>query len=118
MKNLTLFFIAFFFTSNLIAQDTIAGIWLTGQENTKIETYQKEGLWYGKIISSDNPKAKIGVDILRGFKQVKGEWKGKLYAIKRGKEIDAVIKPATDNLEINVTAGFFTKTLEWKRNNQ
>jgi len=33
------------------------GIWFSGEENTKIKTYQKEGAWFGKIVSSDNPKA-------------------------------------------------------------
>ena len=80
-----------------------------------IETYQKEGSWFGKVIASDNPKAKIGTDILRGFTQKNGEWKGKIFAAKRGKIMDAVIQPAKDLLNITVSAGFISKTLEWKR---
>ena len=116
MKILTsiLLFIIFFI-SLLSAQDFPKGIWLTGEENTKIETYQKEGAWYGKIVSSDNPKAKIGKDILREFKEKDGQWEGKLFAAKRGKILDAVIAPSKEILNITVSAGFFTKTLEWKR---
>ena len=105
-------------TFGLSAQDFPKGIWLTGEENTKIETYEKEGAWYGKIVSSDNPKAKIGKDILRAFKQEDGKWKGKLFATKRDKILDAVIEPTEDDLNITVAAGFFTKTLVWKKNEE
>jgi len=115
MKILSSILFTIFFVSSLVAQDFPKGIWLTGEENTKIETYQKEGDWYGKIVSSDNPKAKIGNDILRGFIKEDGLWKGKLFAAKRGKILDAVIEPTKDVLNITVSAGFFTKTLEWKR---
>lgn len=115
MKKLQCLIVIVGFVGSLAAQDFQKGIWLTGEENTKIETYQKEGAWYGKIHSSDNPKAKIGKDILQGFKQEDGQWKGKLFAAKRGKLLDAVIEPTKEALNITVSAGFFTKELEWKR---
>jgi len=77
--------------------------------------YQKEGAWYGKIVSSDNPKAKIGNDILRAFKKEVGKWSGQLFAAKRGKMLDAVIEPQKEALNITVSAGFFTKSLVWKK---
>ena len=115
MKTLIIIILSIFSISSLSAQDFPKGIWLTGEENTKIETYQKEGAWYGKIVSSDNPKAKIGKDILQGFKQVDGQWEGKLFAAKRGKTLDAVIEPSEEVLNITVSAGFFSKSLAWKR---
>ena len=115
MKRLNIILFALFMTLGLSAQDFPKGVWLTGEENTKIETYEKEGAWYGKIVSSDNPQAKIGNDILRGFRQADGKWKGKLFAAKRGKILDAVIEPTEDDLNITVVAGFFTKTLVWKK---
>ncbi len=115
MKKLSIILLTLFMVSALSAQDFPKDIWLTGEENTKIETYEKEGTWYGKIVSSDNPKAKIGNDILRGFQQEDGKWKGKLFAAKRGKILDAVIEPTEDDLNITVSAGFFTKTLVWKK---
>lgn len=118
MKKLSTFFIAFFLIASLSAQKTLEGTWQTGEDNTVVKTYQKDGAWYGKIISSDNPKAKMGTDILKGFKQENGAWEGKIFAIKRGKIMDAIIKPAKDVLEITVSAGFFSKTLEWKRENE
>ena len=100
------------------AQNALEGTWQTAKDNTLIETYQKDGAWYGKVISSDNPKAKIGNDILREFKQVDGQWKGKLFAAKRNREVDAIIEPNEDQLSIVVSAGFTTRTLVWKRANK
>ncbi|MCR9287142.1 MAG: DUF2147 domain-containing protein [Bacteroidetes bacterium] len=115
MKKLSILFIALFYIFALSAQDSLKGIWLTGEENTKIETYQKDGVWFGKIVSSDNPNAKIGTDILRDLKKDNGEWKGKIFAAKRGKIMDAIIEPTKNILKITVSAGFFSKNLEWKR---
>ena len=103
------------FITSISAQDFPKGIWLTGEENTKIETYQKEGAWFGKIVSSDNPKAKIGKDILQAFKLKDGQWQGKLFAAKRGKILDAIIEPTQQVLNIKVSAGFFSKELAWKK---
>lgn len=99
----------------LFSQRGLEGTWQTGEDNTVIETYQKDGMWYGKIISSDHPNAKIGKDILRDFQLKDGLWKGKLYAAKRDKILDTAIIPSTDNLDIEVFAGFFSKKLSWKR---
>jgi len=115
MKKVQCLLVALSFLTTLIAQDFPKGIWLTGEENTKIETYEKDGAWFGKIVSSDNPKAKIGKDILRDFKAEDGEWKGKLFAAKRGKILDAIIDPNKEELKITVSAGFFTKELAWKK---
>ena len=117
MKRLPIILFALFITLGLSAQDFPKGVWLTSEENTKIETYEKEGAWYGKIVSSDNPKAKIGKDILRGFKKENGQWNGKLFTAKRGKILDAVIEPQKEALNITVSAGFFTKSLVWKKKN-
>lgn len=99
----------------LSAQELTEAIWLTGEENTKIETYQKDGMWFGKIISSDNQKAKIGKDILQEFQLMDGMWKGKLYAAKKDKMLDAVIDPKKDELYIEVSAGIFKKQINWER---
>ena len=115
MNKLISIFIFSLITISILAQEMTTGIWLTGEDNTKIETYQKDGMWHGKIISSDNPKAKIGLDILTGFKKEGEEWVGKLYAAKRDKTLDAIISPQNEQLNITVSAGFFKKQLSWKR---
>lgn len=111
MNKIISFAIISLITISIAAQEMTTGIWSTGEENTKIETYQKDGLWYGKIISSNNPKVKIGKDILTEFKKEDEEWIGKLYAAKRNKTLDAIINPHKDKLNITVSAGFFKKKL-------
>jgi len=115
MKKITCLILALGYFIALSAQDFQKGTWLTNKGNTKVETYQKDGAWYGKVISSDNPKAKIGNDILRAFKQVDGAWKGKLFVARRNREADAVIEPTKDKLSITISAGFSSRTLVWKR---
>ncbi len=100
---------------NIFAQQSIEGKWQTGVDNTIVETYQKDGAWFGKIVSTDNSQAKIGTDILRGFKEEDNVWKGKLYAPKKDKLVDAVITPAKDKLFIKVSSGLFSKNLEWTK---
>ncbi len=115
MKNISCLVVALGFIVSLSAQDFQKGIWLTNKGNTKIETYQKEGAWYGKVIASENPKAQIGTNILRGFKKVDGQWKGQLFVARRGRLVDAVIEPTEDELSITISAGFSSRTLVWKR---
>jgi hypothetical protein len=105
------------FTLSLSAQDFQEGIWLTENGKAKIETYQNDGVWYGKVISSDNPKVKSGTDILKDIKQVDGEWKGKFFVAKRNRLVDAVFGPTKDKLKITIFRGSSSKTLVWKRHN-
>ena len=115
MKKITCLILALGFFVSLSAQDFQKGTWLTKKGNTKIETYQKDGAWYGKVISSNNPKAKIGNDVLRAFKQVDGAWKGKLFVARKNREVDAVIEPTKDKLSITISQGFSSRTLVWKK---
>lgn len=99
----------------LIAQEDIKGIWNIGEENTKVEIYEKEGAIWGKIISSDNKDLKTGIDILRDFTFKKDKWVGKMYAIRKKKEVNAEFVKNGDNLNIQIHVGFITKNLEWKK---
>jgi len=89
------------------------GTWLTGTDGSKIATYQKEGQWFGKLVASNNKNAPIGIDVLRNFTLVAGEWQGKVYSIKRDQLADATIEPSKNKLLIEVSIAFFSKTLEW-----
>ncbi|MGB1218006.1 MAG: DUF2147 domain-containing protein [Saprospiraceae bacterium] len=102
-------------TFSLFAQTEIAGIWSTGQDNTKVEFQQnKKGLISGKILSSDNPKAKVGKTLVKDVEYKDGEWTGKMYAPKKQKWYDATFERQQDKLEVAVSVGFFSKTMEWK----
>jgi len=103
------------FVVTLPAQSSLEGTWATGEDNSIIQTYEKDGAWYGKIISSDNPKAKIGTNILRGFKKEGDKWIGKLYAAKRDKIMKSEIRLIDSALNITVFAGFITRNLTWEK---
>ncbi len=96
-----------------IAQEPIEGVWNMCKDNTKIEIYPKDGVWFGEIISSDNHKAKVGTDILLNFKKKGDSWEGQIYAVKKDKLVNAVIEPVDNKLLVEVTAGIFTKNMEW-----
>jgi len=113
MKNFGLTIITLFSIITVFAQQPLAGVWQTGDDNTLIETYQKDGAWYGKIKSSDNPKATIGMDILKGFTEKNGVWNGQLYAVKKNETLKAAITPSANKLDIVVTSGILSKKLEW-----
>lgn len=100
---------------SLLAAEPLSGVWNTGEDNTRVETYQKEGAWFGKIISSDNSDAKVGSDVMLGFTETNGVWTGKMFAPKRDKTVDATIQPAADELTITVSLGIMSKTLTWTR---
>ena len=123
MKKLTLvfvslFFVPLFFVSWAHGQEMTANTWLTGEQNTRVQTYQKDGKWYGKLVSSDNPKAPIGKDVLMGFVKVEGAWQGKVFALKRNEVLNGVIEPHDHKLLIEVSVGFFSKVVQWNLDRQ
>ena len=67
----------------------LVGEWILGKQNTVVKIEQQEGVYLGKIISSDNPKVKIGKLMVKDVKEKKGKWKGKIYAPKRKEWYDA-----------------------------
>ena len=42
-------------------------------------------------------------------------WKGKLFAAKKGKWMDAVLKVKDNQLLITVEAGLMSKTIKWAK---
>lgn len=115
MKTLPILLCLMSFTISINAQQHLTGIWNTGKDNTKIEITEVDGVVQGKIFSSDNANAQIGKLLLKDVKSVDGEWKGKLFAVKRGKWMDAVLEEKSNQLLITVNAGLRNKTLKWLR---
>ena len=58
MTKVTLVFCILFSAITMNAQQSIAGIWNIGNDNTKIEITEANGVYEAKIISSDNAKPK------------------------------------------------------------
>ncbi|MEM7373795.1 MAG: hypothetical protein AAF587_34550 [Bacteroidota bacterium] len=103
------------FMTTLHAQQSVEGIWNTGNDNTKIEIAATNGVYEGTIVSSDNANAKIGKQLIKDVQSVDGEWKGKLYAAKRDKWMNAVLTTKNNQLILTVGEGWQSKTLEWSR---
>jgi hypothetical protein len=114
MKNLVLLIVMFFTTISMNAQ-SLAGVWNTGEDYTKIEISEDNGVYNGKIHYSDNAKAKIGNLILKDVKFSNGKGEGKIYAAKKGKWYDAILEENGNKLNITIKVGFMSKTLTWEK---
>ncbi len=115
MKNLIVLTVLSLLGFKLMAQQDIKGVYDIGEENTKVEIYDKEGSIWGKIVSSDNEKVKIGTDILRRFTYKDNKWVGTMYAIRKKKEMDAELVNEDEILNVIIHVGFITKNLYWKK---
>lgn len=102
-------------SSDIAAQGELNGKWQTGEDNSVVEVTETNGVAVGKLVSSDNPKAVLGTEILRNVTQSGGQWKGKIWAAKRKKLMDATITPSADILQIKVSAGVVSKNVTWNR---
>lgn len=102
-------------TSYAQSEYNLAGEYIIGEQNTIVKIVEQDNVYSGKVIASESPKAKIGNLMVKELKQTKGKWKGKVYAPRRKKWIDAEFTPKENSLEIKVKVGFMSKTMEWKR---
>ncbi len=102
-------------TISMQAQTSLVGIWNMGTDNTKIEITEDNGVYEGKIVSSDNANAKIGNQILKDIKSESGKWKGKMYSPKKSKWYNAVLEEKESELLITVKAGMMSKTIAWQK---
>jgi uncharacterized protein (DUF2147 family) len=118
MKNFrSIFFVSMLslFSITAFSQTDISGKWNTGDQNTLVEIVQQNGVYIGKIISSDNPKVKQGKVILRNVKAKKAGWAGEIYAPRRSEWYDAEISTSGNKLKLKMSVGFISKTVEWTK---
>jgi len=115
MKNTVMVLFLCFLGSSLLAQNNLLGQWDTGKENSLIEIYKCDEGYFGKVISSANSEAKVGMQIIKDLRYTDGKWLAQLYAVKRGEWYDAEFEVQDDNLEVIVSVGFFSKTINWSR---
>lgn len=97
------------------APNDIEGAWNTGEENTVISIAKEGEVWLGRIASSDNTQAEINGIVLKKLHWNGDEWEGQIYAAKRKEWYDVEIVPKAEVLEVEVSVGIFSKSLEWKR---
>ncbi len=118
--------------------DRIIGVWLTSDKAAKIEIYQRESLFYGKMIwltpdvdekgkpltDTENPdpakrnRKLEGLEIISGLAYADGKWKGTIYDPESGKTYKSQIKLVNENtLELTGYVGLpmFGITETWKR---
>ncbi len=118
MKNLRNIFLVLtisLFSINSFAQSDLSGEYIVGEKNTIVKIEQHNSIYSGKIISSDNPKAKIGNLMVKELKHTKSAWKGKIYSPKRMEWYDAEFILKENKLNVEISVGFFSKTVEWKK---
>lgn len=122
--------------SQIQAQDDIKGVWMTQEANSKIEIYEKEGQCFGKVVwlkepndRKGNPKTDqnnldktlrgreiLGSDMLTELKYIKGAWRGKIYAARKGRILDVAIRSeSADVLDLEVSMRGFSRTQQWTR---
>jgi len=114
MKKLAILMFVLFSSISINAQ-SIAGVWNTGDDNTKVEITEVDGVASGTILSSDNSEAKVGNQILKDLSLTKDGWKGKLYAAKKGEWYDATIVEKDNQLDITIQVGWMSKTINWTK---
>lgn len=129
MRTLVLFFSCLFFSASISAQlsaDRLVGIYLTDEKDAKVEIYQKNGKYYGKIcwlktlysadgkpcLDKNNPNKALrnrpimGLIFLSDFVYSNGEWiNGKMYAPKEGMNVNGRLKFLSNN-ELEVKASY------------
>jgi uncharacterized protein (DUF2147 family) len=104
--------IAIFQNSN---DHNIVGTWNTLEDNTKIEITEQKGVLFGRIKSSDNPKAQVGRMILKDLIKSGNSWTGKIFAVKKNEWYDVEINSKENNLNLKIQVGFVHKNLIWKK---
>jgi len=100
---------------SLTAQSNFSGLWNMGVDNTLVKIVQTDGAYCGEIVSSDNPKAKVGTKIIKELKLDKGEWKGQLYSVKRDKWAKVKMKTDEDLLLVTILIRPLKVKLEWEK---
>jgi hypothetical protein len=110
MKTFTLFLALFLTSISINAQQSVEGLWNSGQDNTQIEIISTTG----KIYSSDNDKATVGKLIIKELKKTENTYKGKLHLIRRNRWVDAVFVRNGNFLNVTISAGWQSKTLKWQ----
>ncbi|HBH22622.1 MAG TPA: DUF2147 domain-containing protein [Cytophagales bacterium] len=118
------------------APDDILGIWFNEEKDAKIEIYEKNGKFFGKIVwhstgddvdpyDSENPdpelrkRKKMGMVVLKDFEYDDGEYEeGTIYDPKNGKTYDCIMKLQDDgSLYVRGYIGFslLGRTTYWTR---
>lgn len=117
MKVLTTLFLLIFSIVYTSAQQSLEGLWKTGKEETIIEISFSSEQLMGKLKSSNNDKAELGKIILKDLRNEGSKWIGKIYAAKRKEWYNVEIISKEEVLELKISFGLLSKSLQWKKAN-
>ncbi|MCC5929405.1 MAG: DUF2147 domain-containing protein [Cyclobacteriaceae bacterium] len=114
--------------------ERILGKWYNEEKSAKIEIYKEEGKFHGKIVwlienedhlDENNPDKNLrerplmGLDLLKNFEYVNGEWKnGSIYDPRNGKTYNSYLKLEKNNvLQVRGYVGIslIGKTTYWEK---
>ncbi|MEL6557564.1 MAG: hypothetical protein AAFQ94_05225 [Bacteroidota bacterium] len=115
MMKITLLLAALFLFTPGQDQSEIVGLWNMTENDTQIEIVKVGDSYTGTVIKSKSEKA-IDKVILRDFTKDGEDWKGKFYAVKRDRLLDAKLKTTgDDSLELEITARGRLRKLKLER---
>ena len=117
MKVLTSLFLLMFSIVYTSVQQPLEGLWKTGKEETIIEVSFSGELLIGKIKSSNNKEVEIGKIILKDLRGEGNNWIGKIYAVKRKEWYNVEIISKEEVLDLKISFGLMSKSLQWKKAN-
>jgi uncharacterized protein (DUF2147 family) len=142
MKQLIIVLFTLFAGISLHAQsdaDRIEGVWLNNTQNAKIEIYESDAKYFGKIvwlakpykedgtphtdIKNPDPELRgreiMGMEVISDLEYDDGEWvDGTIYSAKKGQVVDCTAEVSEDNTELHVTVSkglFFSRTVVWTK---
>ena len=95
-------------------KDELVGNWISSSNDLIVQCYEKNNLYFAKIIWFDNQHPKInkfsenglpkdkwlGYIVMSDFTQVDGRYQGTIFDIKNGETYDAIIKQRGDELTV------------------
>jgi uncharacterized protein (DUF2147 family) len=88
-------------------------VWQSENNSRKIEIYQSDGKWFGKLISSSERDAKPGSVMLRDlvYDEKKNKYRGKMVRPDSDKEMSAEVACAgEDAIRMTGHMGFMSKS--------
>lgn len=144
MKKMFVFVVALFmvfaFSGLLQAADSIVGVWSVpilrgkdkGKERSNVEIFEKDGVYYGKIVKlttvpantlctkckkERKDKPLMGMLILWDLKKEAGRYvEGKIYDVEEGKEYRCSLAQITpDRLKVTASLLFLSESHYWTR---
>jgi uncharacterized protein (DUF2147 family) len=97
--------------------DAVQGKWRHPEQGVVMEIVKSGAGYEGKVVESTVPAAPVGKLLLRGvtYDAAKGEWRGEIFAVKRGEFVPMSAKLSGGRLVMTAGKGMFSKELTWPR---